>query len=160
MGLDRSTMALSLLRLTPDGRDWTATLAAAGMPPAYHYRAADGSVEEIALPGMPLGGIQGFPYRRVERSLAPGDALLLMSDGFAEAGDEAGQPLGYAAAAEHFRNAAHEAATRRQEGQDEARGAQEILQALVRATESWTGGGALRDDVTFVVIRRVAMIAR
>jgi len=141
MGLERSAMALALVRLLPTEAGWRATLTSAGMPPVLLYRAATGVVEEIALPGMPLGGILGFPYQEVERTLEPGDTLLLMSDGFPEALNPDGHELGYGAAQEHFRAAAQDSA-------------QEVVQALTAATEAWTAGAPLDDDVTFVVMRR------
>ena len=141
MGLERSAMALALVRLRPTAQGWRATLASAGMPPALLYRAATGVVEEIALEGMPLGGILGFPYQESEQTLNPGDTLLLMSDGFPEALNPEGHVLGYAAAQEHFRAAARSSA-------------KEAVEALTAATESWTAGAALDDDVTFVVMQR------
>jgi HAMP domain-containing protein len=51
MGLVRRAMALVVGRF--DAR--RVTLSAAGMPPALRLRAATGEVEEIALPGTPLG---------------------------------------------------------------------------------------------------------
>jgi serine phosphatase RsbU (regulator of sigma subunit) len=141
MGLERSAMALALVRLKPTGQGWRASLVSAGMPPALLYRAATGEVEEILLEGMPLGGIADFPYREATRDLDPGDILLLLSDGFPEALNPQGHELGYPAVEEHFRAAARGSA-------------EEVVQALTAATEAWTAGAPLDDDVTFVVIRR------
>jgi serine phosphatase RsbU (regulator of sigma subunit) len=58
--------------------------SAAGMPALLIYRAATCEVEEIAIKGMPLGSIVGFPYQEQEVSLACGDVVVMMSDGFPE----------------------------------------------------------------------------
>ncbi len=46
---------------------------------------ADGSVEEIATTGVPLGLLPQAPYRAGETVLAPGDLLVLYTDGLVEA---------------------------------------------------------------------------
>ncbi len=71
-------------------------LTNAGHPPAYVVRAA-GTVEEILVPGMPLGAIGGIPAPPGEAAgrLQPGDALVWLSDGLIECTNPAGEQLGY-----------------------------------------------------------------
>jgi serine phosphatase RsbU (regulator of sigma subunit) len=105
MELGRMAMALVLARF--DGH--RLTLASAGMPPALVHRAdpggGEGRVEEVVLSGMPLGGLD-FAYCEHEIDLAPGDTVLLLSDGLCELPDAAGDPMGYAAVRDLFRQAA------------------------------------------------------
>src|SRR5438093_1022062 len=49
-------------------------------------------VTELRATGMPLGAMPGMQYEEKEATLAPGDVLLLHSDGVAEAHD-AGHPM-------------------------------------------------------------------
>lgn len=55
-----------------------------------------GSGEVVALDkgGMPLGLFEGLPYEEGEQPFAPGDALLLFSDGISEAVDGFNQEFG------------------------------------------------------------------
>ncbi len=136
MGLGRMAMALTLLRF--DG--YRLTAACAGMPPLLLYRRAQGSVEEVALPGMPLGGVLDFKYRAWQAQLEPGDTVLLMSDGFPERVNAAGDVMGYERAREVF------AAVAEQEPDA-------IVAALDRAGGEWAAGHPLEDDMTFVVFQ-------
>lgn len=136
MGLSRMAMALALARL--HGR--RVTLSSAGMPPALHFRAAGGVVDEIALAGMPLGSRAEFPYAEAELDLAPGDTLLLMSDGFPELPNPAGEVLGYERARAIFAGVARQPAD-------------VVVAALEKAASEWAGSTSLNDDVTFLVLR-------
>src|SRR4051812_19049882 len=59
-----------------------------------YMKTAEGSVE-LRARGMPLGLMSGMPYEERETVLAPGDSLLLHSDGIAEAHDPDGQMFGF-----------------------------------------------------------------
>jgi serine phosphatase RsbU (regulator of sigma subunit) len=137
MELGRMAMGLTVARL----RGGTLVLSAAGMPPVLVYRGGSGGVEEIALPGMPLGGFAfDFEERRLE--LAPGDAILMMTDGLPELANAEGDPLGYPRVRALFEELG-------------GRSPEEILAGLNRAAEAWTGGEPPKDDVTLVAIRVV-----
>lgn len=136
MALHRMAMALAVGRL--DGR--VLTLSSAGMPPALHYDVAAGRVREIVLPGTPLGSRAEFPYREARLELAPGDALLLLSDGLPELPDASGEPFGYERLRARFQDAA-------------AKSACEIVDVLRDAATRWSGGAAPGDDATFLVLK-------
>ena len=135
MELGRMAMGLTLARL--EGRNLT--IAAAGMPPALLYRAGSGSVEEIALQGMPLGGL-AYDYREVRMEVRPGDVLLLMSDGLPELQDGCGEPFGYPRVRSVFAELG-------------GRPPEEVIAGLTAAARSWTDGEPPNDDVTFVAVR-------
>jgi sigma-B regulation protein RsbU (phosphoserine phosphatase) len=135
--LGRMAMAMTVVRL----RGSRLRLAAAGMPPALVYRAASGEVEELVLHAPPLGALGEGAYGEVETDLGPGDAALLMTDGFPESLDETGEPLGYPRAQELFAASA-------------AKPPAELLADLERAVDAWRGTRPLADDVTFVALRR------
>lgn len=136
VGRSRMFMALAAGRL----RGRTLELAGAGMPPALIVRAATGATETIPLKGMPLGGFADFDYQTTTIELAPGDTVVLMSDGFPELTGAAGQQLGY----EQALQLAAEAA---------GRSAEEAIAFLDAAMAEWSGGSAPNDDITFLVLR-------
>lgn len=95
-----------LLRSRPGERSFvTATLAMfdpatgaleitnAGHPPTYLVRAG-GEVEELAVPGTPLGSLPG-PPGRLAAVLRDGDAAVWLSDGLIEARSPTGELFGY-----------------------------------------------------------------
>ncbi|MGD2114958.1 MAG: SpoIIE family protein phosphatase [Acidobacteriota bacterium] len=138
MELERMAMALCMARF--EGR--RLTVASAGMPPVLVHRAGGGragEVQELALAGMPLGGLdETFGECTVE--LEPGDTVLLMSDGFPELPNHDDDPLGYSEARRAFAEAA---------GLEP----REILDALHERARRWRGHGTPADDLTFVVAR-------
>ena len=136
MDLGRMAMALSLARF----EFGKVTVASAGMPPLLVHRKAEGSIDEVALPATPLGTL-GVDYKETTVDLASGDTVLLMSDGFPELQNSAGQQLGYPAAAQEFAAAAA------------APTAQGVISALAAASKRWHGDLPPNDDITFVVVR-------
>ncbi len=73
------------------------------MPHALVHRAATGTVESVPLKGMPLGGFADYPYTTRTLRLDPGDTVVLMSDGFPELFNDAGEMLGYDEVESHVR---------------------------------------------------------
>jgi serine phosphatase RsbU (regulator of sigma subunit)/anti-sigma regulatory factor (Ser/Thr protein kinase) len=59
-----------------------------------YVRTADG-VLELRATGMPLGLLPGMDYPEHEAVLAPGESVLLYSDGLVEAHDQAGDMFGF-----------------------------------------------------------------
>ncbi len=142
MELGRVMMALCLARLEGMERVEGPSLqvSSAGMPPVLIYRAATSRVEEIAVEGMPLGGLTGLAYQQQTTHLEAGDAVLLMSDGFPELPGEGGDLLGYPRAEAAFRECGDQPARR-------------IIASLLERIKMWNDGAALPDDATFVVLK-------
>jgi serine phosphatase RsbU (regulator of sigma subunit) len=136
MDLGRMAMALSLGVFEKR----TLTLSSAGMPPVLVHRAATDAVEEIALNATPLGTL-GTSYEQTRVSLASGDTVLFLTDGFPELMNDAGQQLGYGAALEAFAEAARGAT------------AAAVIESLVAFAARWHGDAPPNDDVTFVIAR-------
>jgi serine phosphatase RsbU (regulator of sigma subunit) len=139
MELGRMNMAVSLVRIG-NGR---ITVSAAGMPPVLLFRQRSETVEEVALPGMPLGSFADVRYERWDAELLPGDTVLLMTDGFPELLNEESEPLGYERARSAFEVAAAKASP------------DAVLADLTAAADRWSGTSPLADDMTFVVMRAV-----
>ncbi len=136
LGLRRLYMAVALARFE-SGR---LELVGAGLPPALIHRAATGRVDEVPLKGAPLGSVPGFRYRKTAAALAPGDTMLLMTDGFAETFNPEGRMLGYDRARAVLKDAAP--------GTPE-----EITQRFAEESERWADGRPPNDDLTFVVLQ-------
>jgi sigma-B regulation protein RsbU (phosphoserine phosphatase) len=78
-----------LLRLSQDERGWTATVCAAGHPLPLLLR-ADGTLSAVGEAGTLLGVLTDLEVTAHEVPLAPGDRLMLYTDGVTEARGEAG----------------------------------------------------------------------
>ncbi|HVW02980.1 MAG TPA: SpoIIE family protein phosphatase [Planctomycetaceae bacterium] len=113
------------------------TLANAGHPPPVLRRGVDGRAVEIGsdIIGLPLAG---FPceYESVTLTLAPGDVLVMYTDGISEMRNPAGELYG----AERVRAAI-------QAGPGDVKGAAESLLADVR---QFAAGRLQGDDLTLV----------
>jgi serine phosphatase RsbU (regulator of sigma subunit) len=136
MNLGRMNMAATLVRIDAN----SVSVSAAAMPPVLVYRCVTRAVEEVALSGLPLGSMAEASYDRWSSDLAPGDTVLLMTDGFPELMNSEQEPLGYEKARSLFREAAG--------GTPE-----QITSHLATAAEHWTKGQPPVDDLTFVVLK-------
>jgi serine phosphatase RsbU (regulator of sigma subunit) len=136
MNLGQLYMALLLVRV----KDYTLTASSAGMPPILIFRSSTGVVEQLVMKGMPLGGFRDFPYQTKGTTLACGDVVLLMSDGFLEMFNSDNETLDETRAVESFREVAD-------------RSPQDIISHLMEKGKSWAAGRPQADDVTFVVMK-------
>jgi serine phosphatase RsbU (regulator of sigma subunit) len=136
MNLRSLFMGLTVLKLNGH----RVRISSAGMPPVLIYRAQRRRVEEVFIKAMPLGSMSNYSYREEETTIAAGDVIVLMSDGFPERFDPAGEMFEYARA----KHSLAEAATR---------SAQAIIEHFVRVGDAWADGRPQDDDVTFVVLK-------
>jgi serine phosphatase RsbU (regulator of sigma subunit)/putative methionine-R-sulfoxide reductase with GAF domain len=100
-----------------------------------------GSTEELRTHGMALGVVAGQDFEEGAAHLAPGDALLLYTDGVVEASNAEGEMFG------RERLVALAQAVRHQPAEALARSIDEAITAFV-------GDAAQFDDFTLVVARR------
>jgi serine phosphatase RsbU (regulator of sigma subunit) len=77
-------------RLTP-GR---AEILGAGHPPVFHYLAAERRIERVDSASMPAGIDPAEAFSSISIPLAPGDLVVLYTDGLTEVMDDAGAQLG------------------------------------------------------------------
>lgn len=133
---ERLNMALAVAHLG----DGEIAYSSAAMPPAVIYRAAERKAEELLLPGLPLGGLARSRYQLRRFHQAPGDVLVMASDGLVDRLCADGCD-GYAIIARTVEDNGHH-------------GAHHILSALLDL--GGTGDATeLEDDVTILVIRRL-----
>jgi serine phosphatase RsbU (regulator of sigma subunit) len=97
-----------------------------------------GRVEEILLPGSPLGAL-GHCYGSTVLDLVEGDALVWLSDGFIECTDPAGEVFGYDRTMTSLEGLSTTPS--------------EVRDRLLASVASYTDGRAPEDDRTLVVMR-------
>jgi phosphoserine phosphatase len=121
----------------------TVTYLSAGQAPLLSYVAADESFHEMPAKGLPLGFMPEIEYEpAIDHSLAPGDMVVLLTDGFYEWANPAGAQFGVERVTElvhRHRNAP----------------ASEVIAALYRAVVDFSAGTPQGDDLTAVVIKRL-----
>ncbi len=104
-----------------------------------YVKTAEGSVE-LRARGMPLGLMPGMPYEEKEMVLAPGDSLLLHSDGVVEAHDPHGAMFGF---------------PRLKEAVAQYPGGGELIDRVLADLHAHTGPDAEQeDDITMVTLQR------
>lgn len=136
MRLPQLYMSLAIGRFTDNKLE----IAGSGLPPALLFRSATGTIEEIPLKGVPLGGYGSGAYKKQVVELTIGDALVLMTDGFAELFNNNGDELGYGKAGEILARVAQRSATN-------------IIHAFNRTAKQWMNGHPQQDDMTFLVMK-------
>jgi hypothetical protein len=72
----------------------TLEYALAGHLPVLHWRAADGSIAELAGAHVPLGILPDHEYSSATVAFAPGDLFAVVTDGLTEVADAQGHELG------------------------------------------------------------------
>jgi anti-sigma regulatory factor (Ser/Thr protein kinase) len=116
------------------------TFANAGHNLPY-LRGADG-VRELKATGMPLGLMPGMTYEESETTFAPGEGLLLHSDGLAEAHGPDGEMFGFPRLAKMT---------------GDRPGGEELIEYLQAELARFTGPHwDQEDDITLVTLQRTA----
>lgn len=116
----------------------------AGHDPGLLYDPASDGFEELMGQGIPLGAMSDWTYVEERRPwLAPGQVLLLYTDGIHEARDAADAMYGKERIEEVLRREAKNAASA-------------IINALVADLREFKAGLHLEDDVTMVIIKATA----
>jgi phosphoserine phosphatase RsbU/P len=125
--------------------------ANAGHPAGMLLRAADGSIEMLGSGGIMLGVFTGFGYAGGEaKTLAPGDTLLLFTDGASEAALEENSD---AKEEHHMFGEERIADVLRATA---PKGPLAVLEAVRDAVLGYTKTEHLRDDLTLLAIQRRA----
>ena len=113
-------------------------LSNAGLPFPIHVH--NDHVEEIAVPGPPMGMACGNVFRSVERAIRPGDLLVMFTDGLTEAGNGEDEPYGVerlkACLARHGQRPLHE-----------------LMAAILTDLRAYIGQLPLDDDMTVALFR-------
>jgi sigma-B regulation protein RsbU (phosphoserine phosphatase) len=111
----------------------------AGHPPALWLR--EDEVVEIPATGLPVGIFCDTAFSVRKLGLAPGDTLLLYTDGLTESEDAAGSPYGTTRLAQLV-------------SQQRRLPPDELVAACAADLMQFKGGAPQEDDVTIMAIRR------
>jgi serine phosphatase RsbU (regulator of sigma subunit) len=105
---------------------------------------ASGEAVTLSSTGMPLGLLPpDVPFGETEQHLAPGDTLVLFSDGVPEAQNIFDEEFGEARLLEVLTEAAAEPAAA-------------VIDRVMAAIDAFAGGAPQFDDITLLVARRLA----
>jgi serine phosphatase RsbU (regulator of sigma subunit) len=122
--------------LAPDGRFVSSN---AGHNPPIVVR-CNGTVQRLEKGGTPLGLFAGSAFEEEELTLAPGDTLLLFSDGLSEAENSDLQEYGEERLLESMAGERH-------------RGPDTLLEFLLASVRDFAGSHPQSDDITALVVR-------
>jgi sigma-B regulation protein RsbU (phosphoserine phosphatase) len=100
-----------------------------------------GQLEEVMSRGMVLGIMDDMEYDEAETMLAPGDTLILYTDGITEAMDRGSDLFGKARLKEAILNAGPV-------------GARALINAIIDAVKVYAAETPQADDLTIVAVRR------
>ena len=101
---------------------------------------ADGQIERLTTGGMMVGAFEWALYEEASAALAPGDLLLIFSDGISEAANESGE--------EYNEDRLAQFAVERR-----TLTARELLDAIFAEIDAWSGTRERGDDQTLVIIK-------
>jgi serine phosphatase RsbU (regulator of sigma subunit) len=120
----------------------TLQVLSAGHGPIIWYKYATGEIENLDAHGIPLGMIAGVPYGVATKiSFAPGDMLVLITDGFYEWENPEGEDFGLPRTEDVIRNSRDCAPD-------------EVIARLRSAVADFCRGTEQKDDLTAVIIKR------
>jgi sigma-B regulation protein RsbU (phosphoserine phosphatase) len=121
-----------------DGR--TIRWVRAGHDPGLVYDAAEDAFSELGGKGIALGVFPNASFETHQRTIRPGQVIVLSSDGILETHNPQGEMFGRERIKRIVRQTASESARR-------------IAQALIEAAESFRNPLPQEDDITLVVIK-------
>jgi sigma-B regulation protein RsbU (phosphoserine phosphatase) len=103
----------------------------------------DGTAVSLASTGTPLGLLpSGLPYLETAHQLAPGDYLVLFSDGVTDAENQQGEEFGESRLLEVLRA-------------DASRSGEALIDDVFAAIDRFAGRAPQFDDITLLVVRRL-----
>lgn len=138
--IDPEGMFVTLVLATLDVATHTLIVANAGHPPPL-LRGANGQVRELGRGGaLPLGVMDTGEPERSEHKLAPGEAVLLFTDGASEAMNAAGDLYGVPRLHDVFSRS--------------GRTAQDAIDSIVQDVRGHEAGAPPSDDLTLICLKR------
>jgi serine phosphatase RsbU (regulator of sigma subunit) len=138
---NRSDLFVTAFYAVVDTRTGTVTYANAGHNRPLWLQAGTGQIQELAAGGIILGIFDEIELEERQVQVAPGDILLLYTDGITEAMDAAGQEFGTERLGAVL--AGHAGST-----------AGRLIEAVVGAVRDFAGKNIYADDRTLLVLKR------
>jgi sigma-B regulation protein RsbU (phosphoserine phosphatase) len=133
-------VTLFLFVLNPDG---SGQFINAGHNPALVFRSATGKLEKLRSDLHVLGLFDFAAYQSSAFQLCKGDVLLVHSDGLTDAQNQREEMFGDKTLRDLMR-------------QDAPSGGPALVRSLLKAIEEFTQGTPQTDDITFVVVEKLA----
>jgi serine phosphatase RsbU (regulator of sigma subunit) len=131
-------VTLFLFLLHPDGRG---QFISAGHNPAYLFRFATGTMEELKPETYALGMFDFASYQSRPLQMDKGDILVVYSDGLTDAEDPYGERFGENRLLEIIR-------------QEASAGSRALEQSFLKAITDFTQNKPQTDDITFVIVEK------
>ncbi len=135
---DNRFATFAMVRISPEG---AVRVVNAGHLPVL-IRRSDGSVDEIASSGLPLGILKAASYTESTTRMDRGDLLVLYTDGITEAEDPDEEEFGVERLVELVASLTEVTA-------DEA------CAKILEAVDDHTQGAPLQDDATLLIVERL-----
>lgn len=137
----RSNLFLTAFYATLDLRTGWLAYASGGHNYPLWLRAATGKVTELAARGIVLGAFEDIELEEQEITMAPGDHIILYTDGVTEAINQAEELFG------------EERLIKTIEAKAQV-SAQEIQEAIVEKVQEFIGDTPQADDLTLFIVKR------
>ena len=132
--------SLFLFTLDPVGRG---QFVSAGHPPAYVYRKATRTLDDLQSTSMLMGAFSSVTFEAAPLAIYPGDILLVYSDGLTDAENPHGEMFGSTRTEEMIHAGA-------------SGGAEVLEQTMLGAIRLFTQDHPQTDDITLVIVERLA----
>jgi serine phosphatase RsbU (regulator of sigma subunit) len=139
--MQQSKQNAAFLSVVLDGRNYEARVANAGLVAPLLWR--DGAVRYIDSFGLPLGAMPAASYAQQVVALAPGDCMLLCSDGVVEAMNGQGELWGFDSLDAAFAAAA-------------GRPPEVVVELVLAELRRFTADAPQHDDMTLVALQVLA----
>ncbi|MBF11214.1 MAG: hypothetical protein CMC63_03190 [Flavobacteriaceae bacterium] len=139
INLGRLRMSLNVARIS----NREIEISAAAMPPTYLFKAKSNKCEEIMIEGLPLGGLKDEKFSMIKKPFEKGDVLVMLSDGLPEASNENKEMYDYDRIIELITK-------------NHSKEPEDIKTEFFKSLDSWLEGGIPDDDVTLVIVKKVA----
>jgi sigma-B regulation protein RsbU (phosphoserine phosphatase) len=136
----KSGMFVTLFYGFLDSADRTLTYVNAGHNPPIHFRAADGTLAELAATGIAMGVLDDAEYTSETVQIAPGDVLVLYTDGITEAENADLDMFGIERLEKIIQDSGRQSAN-------------ELCQEILSEVRTFCGDQPQSDDITLMVIR-------
>jgi len=140
--VEDSGQFMTMFYLTIDSVDQKLKWVRAGHEPGIFYDPDADAFEELKGPGIALGVVDEWQYEMNERiGLAPGQIIVLSTDGVWEAHSPDGEIFGKERLNEVIR-------------QHAAQNAEELIEAVITAVNQFQDASGAEDDITLIVIKK------
>lgn len=136
----KTGMFVTLFYGVIDKETHTLTYVNAGHNPPLVLRKKTGEIEELELTGMAVGAMGDAEYTQAEVPLAPGDVMVLYTDGITEAVNDREEMFDLPRLIEAIRN-------------NSSSSSKEIADEIIRSVFSFSGTQPQFDDITLMVVK-------